>query len=157
MRRRPLWAHPVLTGVGLAALLVLLALNVEAFYFGMDAPRLLASVVFADLVGILGGYVVSVFVLGTPGYAYIERTKLYLEVSDVTSGLVKAAVFGGIIAFVGCYQGFATSGGAEGVGQATTHSVVYSLLAILVARCCATTVESRSRTRPSQTNCSGAN
>jgi phospholipid/cholesterol/gamma-HCH transport system permease protein len=102
-------------------------------------PRWVATIIvmpmltiFADFIGIIGGYMVAVFILGTSGTSYIERTKQYLETSDVTSGLIKAAVFGSIIAFVGCYEGFATSGGAEGVGKATTRAVVTASILILV-------------------------
>jgi phospholipid/cholesterol/gamma-HCH transport system permease protein len=103
-------------------------------------PRYVATIlvmpmltVFADLVGIVGGYLVAVFILGTSGTSYINRTLQYLEFSDVTSGLIKAAVFGAIISFVGCYMGFATSGGAEGVGKATTRAVVAASILILMA------------------------
>ena len=57
----------------------------------------------------------------------------YLEFHEMARSLVKAFIFGGIIAIVGCYRGFKTTGGAEGVGRSTTQSVVHSLLAILVA------------------------
>ncbi len=102
-------------------------------------PRFVATIlvmplltVFADLLGILGGYAVAVYVLGTSSTLYVNRTFDYLELSDVTSGLIKSAVFGGIIAFVGCYQGFNTEGGAEGVGKATTRAVVVASILILI-------------------------
>jgi phospholipid/cholesterol/gamma-HCH transport system permease protein len=102
-------------------------------------PRLLAAlimmpvlVIFADLIGILGGYFVSVKVLHSNPYIYMERTWDYLELNDIYSGLFKACVFGIIIAIISCYQGFFTEGGAEGVGRATTKAVVLSCLLILI-------------------------
>ncbi|MBW2652763.1 MAG: ABC transporter permease, partial [Deltaproteobacteria bacterium] len=102
-------------------------------------PRLLAAfimmpvlVIFADLIGITGGYIVSVNILGSNPYVYMERTWSYLEFNDIYSGLLKACVFGIIIATVSCYQGFYTQGGAEGVGKATTKAVVLSCLLILI-------------------------
>jgi phospholipid/cholesterol/gamma-HCH transport system permease protein len=102
-------------------------------------PRLLAAlimmpvlVIFADLIGIAGGYFVSVKVLSSNPYTYMERTWNFLELNDIFSGLFKAAVFGVIIATISCYQGFFTRGGAEGVGRATTKAVVLSCLLILI-------------------------
>ncbi len=103
-------------------------------------PRFLASlimipilVIFADVIGIMGGYFVSVEILGTNPNIYIRRTWDYLELNDIYSGLLKACVFGMIIATIGCYQGFYTEGGAEGVGKATTKAVVLSCLLILIS------------------------
>jgi phospholipid/cholesterol/gamma-HCH transport system permease protein len=90
-------------------------------------------VVFADIIGIIGGYIVAVNVLGTSSTIYVNRTLQYLEFSDVTVGLLKAAVFGMIIALVGCQMGFYTSGGAEGVGRATTRAVVGASILILIS------------------------
>lgn len=102
-------------------------------------PRLLAAlimmpvlVIFADLIGIAGGYFVSVKILSSNPYTYMERTWNYLELNDIFSGLFKACVFGVIIATISCYQGFFTRGGAEGVGRATTKAVVLSCLLILI-------------------------
>ncbi len=103
-------------------------------------PRFLAAVIimpiltlFADVVGILGGYLVSVNLLGSNPTIYIRRTFDYLDLEDIYIGLLKAVVFGMIIAIIGCYQGFNTEGGAEGVGKATTKAVVMSSLLILIA------------------------
>jgi len=103
-------------------------------------PRFLAAVIimpiltlFADVVGILGGYLVSVNLLGSNPTIYIRRTFDYLDLEDIYIGLLKSIVFGMIIAIIGCYQGFHTQGGAEGVGKATTKAVVMSSLLILVA------------------------
>jgi len=102
-------------------------------------PRLLAAlimmpvlVIFADIIGIAGGYLVSVRILGSNPHIYMERTWNYLEFNDIYSGLLKACVFGIIIAIISCYQGFYTQGGAEGVGRATTKAVVLSCLLILI-------------------------
>jgi phospholipid/cholesterol/gamma-HCH transport system permease protein len=103
-------------------------------------PRFLASLiimpvltVFADAVGMLGGYAVSVYLLGSNPTIYIRRTYDYLDLEDIYIGLLKACVFGMIIAIIGCYQGFNAQGGAEGVGKATTRAVVLSSLLILIA------------------------
>ncbi len=103
-------------------------------------PRFLAAmimlpllVIFADVIGMLGGYLVSVKVLGTNPTLYIRKTWDYLEFNDVYSGLLKALFFGMIVATISCYQGFSTEGGAEGVGRATTKAVVISSLAILIS------------------------
>jgi phospholipid/cholesterol/gamma-HCH transport system permease protein len=89
-------------------------------------------VVFADIIGIVGGYLVSVNMLKSNPHIYMERTWNFLVFSDIYSGLLKACVFGVIIATVSCYQGFYTQGGAEGVGRATTKAVVLSCLFILI-------------------------
>jgi phospholipid/cholesterol/gamma-HCH transport system permease protein len=104
------------------------------------APRLLAAVismpllvVIADIIGIMGGYVVGTTTLGFNSAAYIKNTVDFLEFGDVFSGLVKAAVFGFIIALMGCYHGFNSKGGAQGVGRATTSAVVSASILILAA------------------------
>jgi len=103
-------------------------------------PRLLASMivvpiltVFADLMGILGGFLISVYLLDANPTTYTKRTYDFLDLDDIYIGLFKALVFGMIIAAIGCYQGFTTRGGAEGVGRSTTKAVVMSSLLILVA------------------------
>jgi phospholipid/cholesterol/gamma-HCH transport system permease protein len=102
-------------------------------------PRLLAGlvtlpllVVVADIIGVFGGYLVSIYKFGFNPQTYLDRTFQYLQVSDVVSGLVKAAVFGFIIALMGCYHGYHSRGGAQGVGQATTYAVVSASILILV-------------------------
>ena len=104
------------------------------------APRIIASVVtlpilvgVADVIGIMGGYIVGTRSLELNGYAYIKTTADFLELSDVTSGLIKSAVFGFIIAVMGCYHGFNSKGGAAGVGRATTNAVVSAAILILAA------------------------
>jgi phospholipid/cholesterol/gamma-HCH transport system permease protein len=103
-------------------------------------PRLIAGVItlpmlvgIADTIGIMGGYIVGTRSLGFNSYAYIKNTADFLELDDVTSGLIKAAVFGFIITLMGCYHGFHSKGGAQGVGRATTNAVVSSAILILAA------------------------
>jgi len=103
-------------------------------------PRLVAGVlmlpvmaVLSDIVGIYGGFFVSVKVLDANRTIYLRRTWDFLQFSDIYSGLVKAAFFGLVISLVGCYKGFHTLGGAEGVGRATTGSVVISSMMILIS------------------------
>ena len=104
------------------------------------APRLIAAtltmpllVLIADIIGVLGAYMVGVHRLEFNAAVYLKNSYDYLEVMDVVSGLVKAGVFGFVIALMGCYHGFNSSGGAQGVGRATTNAVVSSLILILVA------------------------
>jgi len=102
-------------------------------------PRLLAS--FASLpmltaesiaVGIFSGYLVGVYLLDIdPTYLYANMLKHTYEV-DVVVGLIKAFIFGGIIALIGCYKGMTCGEGAEGVGRATTEAVVYASITILI-------------------------
>ena len=103
-------------------------------------PRVNASILMlplltllGDAIGIIGGWLVSVGLFGANSYIYIERTFQYLEVNDVTSGLIKAACFGLILAVTGCAKGFYTTGGAEGVGRSTTAAVVQASLYILLS------------------------
>jgi phospholipid/cholesterol/gamma-HCH transport system permease protein len=101
-------------------------------------PRLLAGiamlpllVLLADIIGVMGGYLVAVYKLGFNASNYLQRTWEFLEVMDVVSGLVKAAVFGFIITLMGCYHGYRSRGGAQGVGKATTNAVVSASVLIL--------------------------
>ena len=102
------------------------------------APRLLAGiialpllVVVADILGVLGGFIIATLKLGFNGPTYIVSTLNHLETADVTLGLVKAAVFGFLIALMGCYHGYNSKGGAQGVGAATTMAVVTASVLIL--------------------------
>ncbi len=92
-----------------------------------------ALAVIADMIGIIGGYIVTVGLFGTSSVAYWQRTWDYLLVNDIFSGLVKACFFGAAIALISCYKGFYTIGGAEGVGKATTGAVVLSSMTILIS------------------------
>ena len=104
------------------------------------APRVLAAIISlpllvltADIIGIMGGYLVSVHSLGFSAGPYITNTFKFLEMMDIISGLVKAFFFGFIIAIMGCYFGYKSNGGAQGVGIATTNAVVVSSIAILLS------------------------
>jgi phospholipid/cholesterol/gamma-HCH transport system permease protein len=103
-------------------------------------PRLIAAVftlpllvLIADAIGVFGGYMVSTQSLGFNGGVYIKNTVDFVTHGDVTSGVIKAAFFGFIIALMGCYNGFHSKGGAQGVGTATTNAVVSSSILILAA------------------------
>ncbi|MCS7235654.1 MAG: ABC transporter permease [Armatimonadota bacterium] len=96
------------------------------------AVMLPVLVVLANAVGSVGGYVVSV-VVGVPGSVYVDSVRLFLDLHDVLGGLVKAAVFGLLIALVACHKGLRASGGAAGVGQATTGAVVAAIAWVLAA------------------------
>lgn len=103
-------------------------------------PRLVAGtlmlpilVLVADVIGVMGGFLVSVWKLNFGEVGYINQTFQYLEFGDVLSGLVKAAVFGFLVALMGCYQGYRSRGGAQGVGAATTKAVVTASIMILTA------------------------
>ncbi|HNX68800.1 MAG TPA: ABC transporter permease [Candidatus Omnitrophota bacterium] len=89
--------------------------------------------IYADIIGMFGGYLISVFKLGMSSPVYIKRGFDALVVKDVVTGLIKAFVFGGIISVVGCYFGFHARGGAEGVGRATTLAVVVSLIMVIAS------------------------
>jgi phospholipid/cholesterol/gamma-HCH transport system permease protein len=102
-------------------------------------PRLIAGlislpllVVVADVIGVFGGYVIAVYKLDFNSTAYIRNTVNFLTTLDVVSGLVKAAAFGFIVALMGCYHGYHSRGGAQGVGAATTNAVVSASIMILV-------------------------
>jgi len=103
-------------------------------------PRLFAGflmlpalVLIADIIGVFGGYVVSIYKLGFNPGTYLHQTYEYLETRDVMLGLVKAAVFGFLIAMMGCYHGYNSRGGAQGVGTATTYAVVSASILILIS------------------------
>lgn len=103
-------------------------------------PRLVACMlmvpaltILADLVGIFGGCLIGVTKLGISFKAYLDITFHWVQPQDFYSGFLKTIVFGGIVASIGCYLGLRSSGGAEGVGTATTRSVVASFILILVS------------------------
>lgn len=102
-------------------------------------PRLIASffslpilVIVADIIGVMGGYLVSIYKLNFNSASYIDSTFKYLEMMDILSGLIKAAFFGVGICIVSCYRGYFASKGAQGVGHATTMAVVDSSIIILI-------------------------
>lgn len=96
--------------------------------------------IYADFIGILGGYIVAVFKLGISSTLYITDSFNVLVMKDVMTGLIKSFAFGAIIAIVGCYEGFRAKGGAEGVGRATTVSVVTALILIIASDCIFTAI-----------------
>jgi phospholipid/cholesterol/gamma-HCH transport system permease protein len=109
-------------------------------YKYLVAPRILATtlmlpfiVLAADAIGILGGWFVAVYTLDFEGATYIRNIDQFLTLDDVVSGLIKAGVFGFLISVMGCYYGFRSRGGAQGVGGATRSAVVASAVAILAA------------------------
>ena len=103
-------------------------------------PRVIAGVlmvpmltVVSDFVGILGGYFVGVHILGINSGIFIKNITRLVDLNDIYNGLDKAACFGLILSLIGCYKGFNTRGGAEGVGRATTEAVVLASITILIS------------------------
>ncbi|MEP7211301.1 MAG: ABC transporter permease, partial [Alphaproteobacteria bacterium] len=104
------------------------------------APRVLAAIItlpilvaVTDIIGVMGGYLVSVGSLNFNGTTYLRNTWAFVTNNDIVSGLIKAAVFGAIIALMGCYQGDRSKGGAGGVGRAATLAVVGAAVLILAS------------------------
>jgi phospholipid/cholesterol/gamma-HCH transport system permease protein len=104
------------------------------------APRVLAAtltlpllVLVADTIGVMGGYLVGVNTLDFNGAIYLKNTWSFVTGNDIWSGVIKAAVFGAIIALMGCYQGDRSKGGAGGVGRAATLAVVGAAVLILAS------------------------
>ena len=95
---------------------------------------------YADIIGIMGGWLLCVYKLGISSQMYLNITFDSLLLKDLFTGLVKTVFFGMIIAFVGCYEGFNVEGGAEGVGKATTRAVVNAFILIIMADCFFTAV-----------------
>jgi phospholipid/cholesterol/gamma-HCH transport system permease protein len=123
----------------------LTTLSTDPFRY-LVLPRLVAGlltlpllVLIADIIGVFGGYMVSTYKLGFNPANYLTQTETYLERMDVISGLVKAGAFGFIVALMGCYHGYHSRGGAEGVGQATTYAVVSASILILLSNYLLTT------------------
>ncbi|HEV7503351.1 MAG TPA: ABC transporter permease [Thermoanaerobaculia bacterium] len=103
-------------------------------------PRVWASTIMLPLlvimgngVGIFGGYAVAVILMGANPVSYVDKSFQYMDSNDLFSGVIKAAVFGFLLAAIGCQQGFYTTGGAEGVGKSTTAAVVVASIAILIS------------------------
>ncbi|MFN3826191.1 MAG: MlaE family ABC transporter permease [Micavibrio sp.] len=116
----------------------LVTLSVNPFKY-LIAPRVIAGtitlpllVLIGDVIGVYGGYIVSIHKLGFNPSSYLSQTWDILENMDVISGLVKAAAFGFIVSLMGCYHGFNSQRGAQGVGAATTNAVVSSSILILI-------------------------
>lgn len=116
----------------------LVTLSTNPFKY-LVAPRLIAGllmlpllVLTADIIGVFGGYLIGTYKLGFNPASYIARSWEFLEPLDVISGLTKAAVFGFMISLMGCYHGYHSKGGAQGVGAATTNAVVSASILILI-------------------------
>lgn len=116
----------------------LVTLSTNPFKY-LVTPRIIACVLtlpllvlIADIIGIMGGYLVSVHNLGFSPGPYLQSTFKFLEPIDVISGLTKAAFFGLVIAIMGCYYGYSSGRGAEGVGIATTNATVSASIMILL-------------------------
>lgn len=103
-------------------------------------PRVIAGitmlpllVLMGDAIGIWGGQMVAVNLLGANPVIYEQNTYQFLELNDLTSGLIKASAFGLILTLTGCMKGYYTRGGAEGVGRSTTEAVVMASIIILLS------------------------
>jgi phospholipid/cholesterol/gamma-HCH transport system permease protein len=114
-------------------------LSTDPFRY-LVAPRLLAATLVlplltlvADIIGVAGGWLVAVRILDFNSTIYMRNTMNFIQAWDVGSGLIKAAVFGFIVALMGCYHGYHAKGGARGVGRATTHAVVSSAILIFAS------------------------
>ncbi len=124
----------------------LTTLSTNPFRF-LVAPRVIAAtltmpllVIVADIIGVMGGYLVSTTSLGFNGTIYIKKTLDFMTTQDVVVGLVKAGVFGFIISVMGCFFGFNSKGGAGGVGRAATYAVVAAAVMILASNYVLTTL-----------------
>jgi phospholipid/cholesterol/gamma-HCH transport system permease protein len=110
-------------------------------YRYLVAPRLAAAVI---VIGVAGGWLVAVRVLNFNSTVYLRNTAAFIQSWDVVSGLLKAVVFGFIVALMGCYHGYNATGGARGVGRATTHAVVSAAILIFASDYLLTSVFTRS-------------
>jgi phospholipid/cholesterol/gamma-HCH transport system permease protein len=117
----------------------LCTLRINPFSY-LIVPRIVAGTIimpfltlFAMLCGILGGYIICVYVLQLSAEDYMSNLRAYVNLSDIRGGLIKAATFGLILSWVGSYKGYYTHGGARGVGIATTQSVVMGSILILIS------------------------
>ena len=115
----------------------LTTLSSDPFQY-LIAPRIIATVIclplltiLADIIGIMGGFIASVQALDFNGVNYLQTTINFVSSQDLISGAIKATVFGLIISIMGCYYGYYSAGGAQGVGRATTNAVVVSSILIL--------------------------
>jgi phospholipid/cholesterol/gamma-HCH transport system permease protein len=114
-------------------------LRINPFQY-LVVPRIIAGIIilpglaiFCMMCGIVGGYFICTQILGLSPEDYINSIKTYVEMRDITGGLIKGSTFGLILTWVGTYKGFYTTGGARGVGLATTQAVVTSSIVILIS------------------------
>ncbi len=124
----------------------LTTLSTDPFKY-LIAPRIIAGVLalpvlvaVADIIGVMGGFIVSTQSLGFNGAIYVKNTLNFMTSADVTTGLIKAAVFGFLLTLMGCYHGYHSRGGAQGVGRATTNAVVSSAILIFASNYLLTTL-----------------
>ncbi|MBR1825239.1 MAG: ABC transporter permease [Alphaproteobacteria bacterium] len=117
----------------------LVTLSANPFRY-LIAPRIWAAIIvmpllvlFGDIIGIFGGYLVGVYKLDFNPANYITNTMDFMQATDIVMGMVKAGVFGFIISVMGCYHGYRSKGGAQGVGEATTNAVVTASILILIS------------------------
>ncbi|MFH1962815.1 MAG: ABC transporter permease [bacterium] len=106
-------------------------LAVPRFYAALIMFPVLTA--FADIIGMFGGYMIGVWKFGIKHQIYIQKSIDFLHPIDIINGLVKTIIFGGLIITISCYKGFTASGGAEGVGKATTSAVVLSIMTVLIS------------------------
>lgn len=92
-------------------------------------------VLFADAIGTIGGYLIATVYYDISGFTFINSIQTYTTIHDFVGGMIKSIVFGAIVALVGCYRGLYCANGAEGVGRATTQSVVTSIILIFMTNC----------------------
>lgn len=102
-------------------------------------PRVLAAMIMTPLlcalfsfIGIVGGYLVATKVLSIHSFYFLHNMEYHVDPDDIIGGMMKAVVFGFLLALISCYRGYKTSGGSQGVGRATTSAVVISSVTILV-------------------------
>jgi phospholipid/cholesterol/gamma-HCH transport system permease protein len=102
-------------------------------------PRFFASifmmpalVMIANVIAVIGAYIISDFFLGISSTVFFESVKRFFFIGDLIFGMLKGVIFGGVTALIGCHIGFSTTGGAEGVGQSTIRSFVLNAALILV-------------------------
>ncbi len=117
----------------------LVVMGVNPFKY-LIIPRVVATIVMMpmltlvfDAIGMIGSYIVGTIILDIDKGVFMARIVEYVGYEDLFSGLIKGCFFGAILSVVGCYKGYSTSGGAEGVGHAATQSVVISSVSILIA------------------------
>ncbi len=113
-------------------------LCIDPFYY-LIVPRILAATImmpfvaiFAMIFGMISSYLLCVYALDINAQAYMSIVQEHMELKDITGGLIKSAFFGLTFSWVGAYMGYHTSGGARGVGMATTHAVVVGSVLILI-------------------------
>ena len=117
----------------------MITLSTNPFKY-LIVPRIVVSVIIlpvlvliGDVIGICGGYLVGIYKLDFNSVSYLNSTWTNLTTGDITTGMAKAAVFGFIVALLGCYHGYNSKGGAQGVGSATTNAVVSASILILIS------------------------